>query len=612
MGKRHRLLALLAARTPLAFILSDPAPTVWRELPWRVPPPGAPPRRSAPQPPTRTPADHAAAWPRAGRRPGRPDPDRARRQGLPRRPRPPRAQRLRAQRQTDRQIDRTDEQTASSASSKTRATSRSPTSSPRSTPTAARWTATPRGSKGLSAPGDIGHAQSSLELVYELRAQRDGRNRRQDEHRARHRGAAQATGGDRAPDAEAARLRRPLRIGRAAGNRRRPGTRTGSTTPTCPKSDLPARAPNGSKKPTSPRRSAASAAPTGATTSGVHGLELTGVSINGTELTTEGAQRGGGRRSAGSRSRRCRTRANRPRTASRSRSRSTAATPLEGTIERNRCRRNGLDHDPLTPTPSRRSALEVEVEAGPGRARHRKQRSHLHGHLRIGATGCGSPTSARPEPSPRTRSARRPAARLRAAARRRRSRTRSSPVEEGDAERALVPIENSIEGSVRPTLDTLAFEAERGDDRRRARLPGRVHLIARRGVELERGRGGPLPPPAAGPVRALPARQPARRRTAQRQQHRGGGADGERVGAALGGARGAGGGGPLRLRDPARRGRGRGRQRHPLRLDRAAGDRARGAGERLEDLAGLLRARRGPPRGAGRRARRVLRARRST
>lgn len=33
-------------------------------------------------------------------------------------------------------------------------------------------------------------------------------------------------------------------------------------------------------------------------------------------------------------------------------------------------------------------------------------------------------------------------------------------VEEGDADRAFVPIENSIEGSVRNTLDTLAFETE--------------------------------------------------------------------------------------------------------------------------------------------------------
>jgi prephenate dehydratase len=34
-------------------------------------------------------------------------------------------------------------------------------------------------------------------------------------------------------------------------------------------------------------------------------------------------------------------------------------------------------------------------------------------------------------------------------------------VERGGAERALVPFENSIEGSVRPTLDTLAFDTDR-------------------------------------------------------------------------------------------------------------------------------------------------------
>ena len=54
----------------------------------------------------------------------------------------------------------------------------------------------------------------------------------------------------------------------------------------------------------------------------------------------------------------------------------------------------------------------------------------------------------------------------------------------------------------------------------------RAHLIAREGVELERDRGGPLPSPAAGPVRALPAREAAGGRAAQRQQHRRGGADG--------------------------------------------------------------------------------------
>ena len=58
-------------------------------------------------------------------------------------------------------------------------------------------------------------------------------------------------------------------------------------------------------------------------------------------------------------------------------------------------------------------------------------------------------------------------------------------VERGEADRALVPIENSIEGSIRPTLDTLAFEASA------VRILGehdyrvRVHLIARRTTRVE-------------------------------------------------------------------------------------------------------------------------------
>jgi prephenate dehydratase len=56
-------------------------------------------------------------------------------------------------------------------------------------------------------------------------------------------------------------------------------------------------------------------------------------------------------------------------------------------------------------------------------------------------------------------------------------------VERGEADRALVPIENSLEGSVRPTLDTLAFDVDRvtivGEHDYRVR----VHLIAREGVE---------------------------------------------------------------------------------------------------------------------------------
>jgi prephenate dehydratase len=59
-------------------------------------------------------------------------------------------------------------------------------------------------------------------------------------------------------------------------------------------------------------------------------------------------------------------------------------------------------------------------------------------------------------------------------------------VQEGDAARALVPFENSIEGSVRVTLDTLAFDAEEvtivGEHDYRVR----VHLIARPDTEVER------------------------------------------------------------------------------------------------------------------------------
>lgn len=58
-------------------------------------------------------------------------------------------------------------------------------------------------------------------------------------------------------------------------------------------------------------------------------------------------------------------------------------------------------------------------------------------------------------------------------------------VQAGEVERALVPIENSIEGSVRPTLDTLAFEADAVTVVGEYDYRVRVHLIAREGVEVE-------------------------------------------------------------------------------------------------------------------------------
>jgi prephenate dehydratase len=58
-------------------------------------------------------------------------------------------------------------------------------------------------------------------------------------------------------------------------------------------------------------------------------------------------------------------------------------------------------------------------------------------------------------------------------------------VERSEAERAFVPFENSIEGSVRSTLDTLAFEAEAVTIVGEHDFEVRAHLIAREGVELE-------------------------------------------------------------------------------------------------------------------------------
>jgi prephenate dehydratase len=58
-------------------------------------------------------------------------------------------------------------------------------------------------------------------------------------------------------------------------------------------------------------------------------------------------------------------------------------------------------------------------------------------------------------------------------------------VEDGLAERALVPFENSVEGSVRSTLDTIAFDTEAVTIVGEHDFRVHAHLIAREGVELE-------------------------------------------------------------------------------------------------------------------------------
>jgi prephenate dehydratase len=58
-------------------------------------------------------------------------------------------------------------------------------------------------------------------------------------------------------------------------------------------------------------------------------------------------------------------------------------------------------------------------------------------------------------------------------------------VERGEAERAFVPFENSIEGSVRSTLDTLAFDTRAVTIAGEHDFAVHAHLIAREEVELE-------------------------------------------------------------------------------------------------------------------------------
>jgi prephenate dehydratase len=58
-------------------------------------------------------------------------------------------------------------------------------------------------------------------------------------------------------------------------------------------------------------------------------------------------------------------------------------------------------------------------------------------------------------------------------------------VERGEADRAFVPFENAIEGAVRPTLDTLALEAEAVTIVGEFDYPIRISLITRQEIALE-------------------------------------------------------------------------------------------------------------------------------
>jgi prephenate dehydratase len=71
-------------------------------------------------------------------------------------------------------------------------------------------------------------------------------------------------------------------------------------------------------------------------------------------------------------------------------------------------------------------------------------------------------------------------------------------VHDGDVDRALVPIENSLEGSVNPTLDAIAFETEDVVIVGELRWPVHLHLVAAGPIELGAIRAVVSHPQASG------------------------------------------------------------------------------------------------------------------
>ena len=182
-------------------------------------------------------------------------------------------------------------------------------------------------------------------------------------------------------------------------------------------------------------------------------------------------------------------------------------------------------------------------------------------------------------------------------------------VQEGRVERAIVPIENSLEGSVNATLDALAFETDEVAIVGELVHPIQHCLIASAAVAAGADRARLLAPAGERAVCALHPRPACRRPrwcrpTAPRTRFAIVADSGDQPWAALGNRLSA---RAVRMRGARGRRRGRARERDPVRLARARAGRLGAAPRRLEDLDRLL----GParrPRRAGRRAAGVRRA----
>ena len=101
-------------------------------------------------------------------------------------------------------------------------------------------------------------------------------------------------------------------------------------------------------------------------------------------------------------------------------------------------------------------------------------------------------------------------------------------VEQGEVDLGLVPIENSIEGSITVTLDTLAFDTELLVQRE-VDLPVSLHLCAPKGTKLRRHHHRRVAPQPARPDPHVDGEAPARRGPGGRQLHRRGGPAGGEV-----------------------------------------------------------------------------------
>ena len=151
-------------------------------------------------------------------------------------------------------------------------------------------------------------------------------------------------------------------------------------------------------------------------------------------------------------------------------------------------------------------------------------------------------------------------------------------------ERALVPFENSIEGAVRSTLDTLAFDTPWVDDRRRARLSDPQQPDRARELPLDEITAVLSHPQASAQCARFIRERCRRRRCGPRRAPPRPCGRWPPASEAVGRARRELGRGHLRLRGACRGGGGRPRQRDAVRVDRAgrhATRRARGRGGRL-------------------------------